>query len=511
MFSLNTRLLASYVLLLVVTLTAITLALGLLLSNQPAPPEQTYERLSALLRGLNASAELPANSDVMRQGFRQREELVINTQRLDEFSETSDVRVMSILFLRSRVLTLYDTEQHYQRNDPIRLAEYEGYNNSTLERWETAFRLHQLHGEFKDIDDSSWLFSGLALLSDNETGLMFLVAEPRPVRSLQATLVNFGRTLFVPVAQAALSGLMIAILLATLISSTITRPLRALSSAASAVAEGDLDQRVPVSGPPEVRAVAGAFNRMSTEVRNTQSAQRDFMANVSHDLKTPLTSIQGYSQAIMDGATNDPVEAAAIIHDEAERLNRMVAELSDLTRLQAGQLSMQMSSIDIGQLTTAVAQKLAVVAKNAGVTLHVTAPSLPSINGDGDRLVQVLNNLIGNAIKYTPEGGHISVVAALSGQGKQRGVEVIVRDTGVGIPEKDLPRIFERFYQVDKARGPRRGTGLGLAITHEIVLAHGGRIDVQSAQGKGAQFTVWLPSQDTTTIVRPRSDLLRSS
>lgn len=510
MFSLNTRLLASYLLLLVVTLTAISLTLGLLLANQPAPPAQTYERLSALLQGLNIRAEIPTEFNPNGPPFFRRGEPIVDEERLAEFAENSGVRVMALLLMRGRVNVLYDSDSTYQRGDRIVLSEYEDYRNATLARWEAspALPLQQIHGGFRDDDDNSnWLYSGIALVSDGNSGLLFMVTEPRPVRSLQTTLVNFGQTLFVPVAQAALIGLLIAVVLATVISRTIARPLRALSEAATAFAQGRLHARAPVSGPPEVRAVAEAFNAMSEEVRNTQQAQRDFMANVSHDLKTPLTSIQGYSQAIMDGAARDPVKAAAIIHDEAERLNRMVGELSDLARLQAGHLSMEMTSIDIGQLTANVAQKLNVVAQKAGVELRVSAPSLPSINGDGDRLVQVLNNLIGNAIKYTPRGGKVDVIARTSPQTSRRGIVVIVRDTGIGIPEKDLPRIFERFYQVDKARGPKRGTGLGLAITNEIVLAHGGHIDVQSTPGEGTQFTMWLPSSDMTTIIRSRAEL----
>jgi signal transduction histidine kinase len=297
--------------------------------------------------------------------------------------------------------------------------------------------------------------------------------------------------------QSCVIGLVVAILMAVLISRTIAKPLQATSDAASAVAEGDYNQRVPVQGPPEVRSVAEAFNRMSAEVRNAQQSQQDFMANVSHDLKTPLTSIQGYSQAIMDGAAKDPGAAAEIIHDEAGRLTRMVEELTDLARIQAGQFSLHLTAIDLGQMAKSVAQKLAVMADKKRITLEVDAPSMPPIAGDGDRLVQVMNNLIGNAIKYTRDGGSVRVIT----RADVRGVQLAVEDTGVGIAEDDLPRIFERFYQVDKARGPKRGTGLGLAITYEIVQAHGGRIVVQSKRGQGTRFTVWLPSPTAETVI----------
>ncbi len=142
-----------------------------------------------------------------------------------------------------------------------------------------------------------------------------------------------------------------------------------------------------------------------------------------------------------------------------------------------------------------------IVAREKGITLHVDAQPMPEIAGDGDRLAQVLTNLISNAIKYTPTGGDVFVSTRVS----NGGVDVIVQDTGIGIPAEELPRVFERFYQVDKARGPERGTGLGLAIVREIVQAHGGRINVASAgPGKGTTFTLWLPSPDMSTIVRSR-------
>jgi signal transduction histidine kinase len=237
---------------------------------------------------------------------------------------------------------------------------------------------------------------------------------------------------------------------------------------------------------------------MTREVQASQKVQQDFMVNVSHDLKTPLTSIQGYSQAIMDGATPDPVQSAGIIYEEATRLNRMVADITDLARLQDGQLAMNRVDLDVSQIVQAIGQRLAIVAEKKEIDLQVEADPMPHVHGDGDRLAQVITNLVSNAIKYTPRGGKVRVKTQIN----NGGVEIIVSDTGIGIPKEDLPRIFERFYQVDKARGPRRGTGLGLAITREIVQAHGGTISVTSAgKNHGSIFTVWLPSEHVNTVV----------
>jgi signal transduction histidine kinase len=327
------------------------------------------------------------------------------------------------------------------------------------------------------------------------------VADVLPPRSLPVVLQEFGNNLLRPMLQAGLVGLFIALLLAVVISRTIAYPLQALTEAASKVAEGNYAWRVKAAGTPEVRAVADAFNQMSAQVHAAQQAQQDFMANVSHDLKTPLTSIQGYSQAIMDGAAKDPAGAAQIINEEAARLNRMVNQLTDLARLQSGQFSMSMVPLDMSKLAEAIGERLAIVAQKKGITLHIQTSATPDISGDGDRLAQVLTNLVGNAINYTPSGAEVWLRTGVN----NGGVELTIQDTGVGIAPADLPRIFERFYQADKARGPKRGTGLGLAISQEIVLAHGGRITATSAgKGKGSTFTVWLPSPHVTGASRAK-------
>lgn len=493
-FSLRARLLASSLLVLAVSLSVIGAALLLLISQQPLPREASYQRLAALMQGINLR-NLIRELGPLNRGESIQTSL---TELLEDFANTREVRVMQIRVSRSSQVVLYDSANTYQANDVIVLLS-DTFTDPQLEAQVSALA-NQVYGSFSDPDGSEWLFGGIAGRVANPANIssIFLLAEPRPNLSLQSTLQSFSSALLPSILQAGAAGMIIAIVLAVMISRNIARPLQWVAQAAPEVAAGRFELRVPVSGPPEVRAVARAFNLMSEEVSATQQSQRDFLANVSHDLKTPLTSIQGYSQAIIDGTAKNPSHAAGIIYEESERLNRMVTELTDLARIQAGRLSMQASAIDMGEIAAAVGQRLAVVAHKKGVELHVEATRMPDIAGDGDRLAQVLTNLISNAIKYTPAGGHVFVKTQVDHQG----VEVIVQDTGIGILQKDLPRVFERFYQVDKSRGPDRGTGLGLAIVNEIVHAHGGRITVYSeGKNKGTTFTIWLPSPQLSTLI----------
>jgi signal transduction histidine kinase len=494
--SLRTRLLLSYLLLLAVTLTLITAATLLLSRASPAPPQPVYQQLATIFQGLNLPQLLTrVGLDAMgRPGQALRE----MQSELASFAEANEVRALIVNLQNHSVL--FDSAGIFAPGDAFAAQEDAAFSIPLYLRRLLPARFETVFGSFRDPDGTEWLFAGLVGLRQDEAGFGLLLADTRPRRSFESVAADF-RAVLQPVCQSALVGLVVAFGLAFVISRNIARSLQRLAQGAAAVAEGHYDQRIPETGPPEVRAVAEAFNHMSAEVQATQQAQQDFLANVSHDLKTPLTSIQGYAQAIMDGAARDPVQAASVIYDEAGRLNRMVVELTDLARLEAGRLSMNTTAIDMGQIAAAVGQRLSLAAREKGITLDVQAAAMPPIAGDGDRLAQVLTNLISNAIKYTPEGGQVWVKTQVN----NGGVEVSVKDTGIGIPPKDLPRIFERFYQVDRARGPERGTGLGLAISQEIVEAHGGRLTVTSpGVNQGSTFTVWLPSPHLSTVARGR-------
>jgi len=278
-----------------------------------------------------------------------------------------------------------------------------------------------------------------------------------------------------------------------LLARSITRPLGTLAAASHAIAGGDYGHQAPVTGSVEMRALAADFNYMAGQVQRAQEAQRGFLANISHDLKTPLTSIQGFSQAMLDGTIRERaafLAAAQVVNAEAQRMARLVADLVDLVRLQSGAAVVEKYPVDVGRLLEQAATGMQPQATDRHVELRVQAQTLPPIPADADRLRRAITNLLDNALRHTPPEGRVT----LSVEGLPGAVCIRVQDTGEGIPESDLPRVFERFYQVDKSRaGADHGSGLGLAIVREVVAAHGGDVRVQSRPGAGSEFAILLP------------------
>jgi two-component system OmpR family sensor kinase len=326
-----------------------------------------------------------------------------------------------------------------------------------------------------------------------------ILASPQPtIKALNL----WQDSLFLPVLSAGVVALLASAALTWLIAHWVAAPLGRMARASEAVAAGEYSQQLPLSGPEEVQSLAATFNEMVQRVKISRQAQRDFLANVSHELKTPLTSIQGFAQAILDGTMHeegDQQRAASVIYDESDRLRRLVEDLLDLARIDAGQVEFERQPIDLGALLSAVVDRLSVRTTEESVHIESRLPQLPTLIGDGDRLAQVFTNLLDNAIKNTPQDG----VVTLRGDVESGWISLHIDDTGPGIPPDELSRIFERFYQLDKSRsgGRDRGVGLGLAISREIVQAHGGRLVAQSTLGRGSRFTVQLPivrSNDTT-------------
>ena len=304
---------------------------------------------------------------------------------------------------------------------------------------------------------------------------------------------------------AGLIGFAVALITALVLWAWIYRPLGRILKGVRAVSGGDYQQRVPVSGPSEIREVARDINAMADSVQLSQRALREFLANVSHELKTPLTSIRGFSQALLDGTLDTPEErerAARVIDIESRRLLHLVGELLDLSRIESGQQAMQLADVPAAELLAHVTDVFSIRAEEDRVDLRVGEPGDAVVSADFDRIEQVLGNLLDNAFRHTPAGGRIDVGVRPARAGF---IEFSVTDSGSGIGPDELPHVFDRFYRSSyEASGT--GKGLGLAISREIVRAHGGEIRAESRLGAGATFAFTLPLANQRPAARTSSE-----
>jgi signal transduction histidine kinase len=332
------------------------------------------------------------------------------------------------------------------------------------------------------------------------------------VVSLEQSLTNAWWDTLPRLSMAALSALLVSIGIAWWLASTITRPIGQITRASEEMARGNLDPQLTLpETSDEVGRLSKAFTSMAHEVARSHRTMRDLMDNVSHDLRTPLTSISGFAGALVDGTLSGSEgarEAGRVIGEEAERMRRLVEDLLYLGRIESGDLSLQHDPVDLAELARAAQARFLFRAQESGINFEVHAPESVAILGDPHRIGQVLDNLIENAFKHTPPTGSVLVTARLeggrvSGNGSRspraRATAVLsVHNTGSYIPPEEAERVFERFYQVDKARAGSGARGLGLAIAREIVQAHGGRIDLHSTPQSGTRFSVAIPALETS-------------
>lgn len=303
----------------------------------------------------------------------------------------------------------------------------------------------------------------------------------RPARLGVADWRPFAGTLIL----SGMGGAAVAAVVSLYLARRITRPLRQLAGATRRLAEGDREVRVPVEGRDELATLASSFNEMAEQLRTARDAERAFLLSVSHELNTPLTAIRGYAEAIREEATA-PGEAADVIGREAERLERLVRDLLDLARLGQRQFSVRREPVDLAEVAREAERRYAPRAREFGVEISVEARRPAWALGDRDRVLQVVSNLVENALRCTPTGGRVAVRAGPEG--------LAVQDTGPGLAPEDLPRAFERFFLFRKYGADRPvGSGLGLAIVRELVGAMGGRVEVESEAGAGTTFRVGLP------------------
>jgi len=449
--SLRSRLWLSYAFVISVALSIVAIVLLVYIARNPLLSRQTQQQLSAV-RDLIA---------------KNPQRLTGNQETLANFSKENNVRILA--FSAAREL-LFDTNP-----DQPALP----FPRRNLLNQNTRVAL--------DENGDAWLYATSRVTG----GRVLMVAAPRP---RVPVLSIFADQFFGPIVQGWLMALLISSVLAFLLSRWVADPLEKVILAARNYPSADI-QPVPPRGPREVQDLTRAFNSMISRVDSSQKSQKDFVADVSHELKTPLTSIQGFAQALLDDTANTPEsrkQAAQIIYDESGRMHRMALDLLDLARLEGGIADLKMADVDMKALLQNIIEKFTPRAQRADVALQLkTVDNLPVLIGDGDRLAQVFTNLVDNALKFTPEGGQVTLSAENAGAE----MELSITDTGPGIPKEALPRLFDRFYQVDESRagGEEHGTGLGLAIAKEIIQAHGGRIGVRSGSGQGTAFTIHLP------------------
>lgn len=315
---------------------------------------------------------------------------------------------------------------------------------------------------------------------------------------------NFQAGVMEALIWASLAATLAALIVSWFISRRVVIPLQRITRASERIAEGHYEERVEVYGNiqrdelDELAQLALRFNQMAARLDQTENMRRQLIGDVAHELRTPLTVIKGTMEGLMDGML--PADSATYqqVHQEADRLQRLVADLQELSRVESGSVALNPQPIPVERLINAVTGKFMRLFEDKGVRLETHLPEpLPPVLGDEDRLIQVLVNLVGNALKYTPPGGQVEV-SCQPGANNRRSEPVVtfaVTDNGLGIAAEYLPHVFTRFYRVDKSRARASGgSGIGLTIAKSIVEAHGGKLWVTSeGEGKGSTFFFTLP------------------
>jgi signal transduction histidine kinase len=314
----------------------------------------------------------------------------------------------------------------------------------------------------------------------------------------ETTTQAFRSAMFQALLLSAGAATLAAVVVSLFVSTRIVTPIQRLLAASGRIASGHYAERVPAAEPDELGALAAQFNTMATALEAAERRRVALIGDVAHELRTPLATIEGYTEGLLDGVVAPGAETWALLHDEAGRLRRLVQELQELSRAEARQLPLQLRPCPPAELVDQAVRRIAPQFAEKGVTLTTDIPAdLPAVRVDADRIIQVLINLLGNALRSTPTGGSVQVRT----ERQQDAVTFHVVDTGIGIAPEHLPHLFERFYRVDKARSRALGgSGIGLTISRAIVEAHDGQIWAASnGMGQGATFSFTLPIADSAS------------
>lgn len=477
--SLRARLVASHVFVILLALALVLIMSAGFLRRYEERAE--IARLRELAEPLAVEASTFAQVDAERDRVRARlDELLVD--------QANQLNVRLLLIAADSALVIFDSDEARSLRDQ-RLSAYADAIASVTSGDRPRLDIETLRASPPGDADPLARYR-VVLAAGGQSSIVLAIAAPPnrfPLigRFLPPLMVVAGISL----AVASGAGLWL--------SRRIAAPVNRLTRAADDMASGHLEQQVAGGGADELGRLVASFNAMSHKVAETDRIQREFLATIAHELRTPLTSIQGYALALRDGVAEseqDVDRALATIGQESERMASLIRQLLDLARLESGQARLTMAPLAVEPLLARVAERFALDAEQQGIALAADAPLDLRITGDEERLVQILSNLVGNALHHTPAGGRISLtgapVASADGATAPR-VRVTVDDTGAGIPPERLTTIFNRF---ERGEGPGDGFGLGLAIVKELVQLHGGSISVQSRLGAGTAFSIDLPS-----------------
>ncbi len=464
--SLKLRLFATFTLIIVLCLGLIALSVTIILQSQrdrlamerlEATAMPIFTQVKSLIRGQVTLTELLSN--------------------LEEQAQSNNVYIIFGDSDGNIVRQITPGQNRFQR--PIELPAGELPHDIT----------QLTKGKFVNTKGQTFIYSAYPLtkLANQQTTHLDTLILAVPRTGAIAVIAE----LFTPFLLAGLIALVVSLIIAIFLARSIYHPINGIRIAAEKLAQGQYDQKIPLAGPKEIKELAASFNQMAGQIKRSQQQLRHFVADASHQLKSPLTSIHGFAQALLDGTASDDTakqRAATIISDESRRMKRQVDELLELARMQAGQLKMEREQVNVNELLEHCREVFEVQAEEKKVTVKIEAEPPIHVLGDFDRLEQAFSNILDNAIKNSPTNSEVKII---SRNLRPDSIEVRIIDNGPGIPPEQLPYLFERFHQADSLRS---GFGLGLAIAKEIFLAHGGTIDVKSEPGEGTEFILKLPA-----------------
>lgn len=339
---------------------------------------------------------------------------------------------------------------------------------------------------------TAWLVTQVVVPDRVQAALLSLEAADSTGTAAALVLREFRRSILLMVAVAGVGALVAGMVTSVLLAREILRPLNQIAASSQRIARGHYDERIPVQPSDELATVATNFNQMAEALQQVEAQRVLLIGNVSHELRTPLTGLNGYLEGLIDGLFPDDVETYALMAQEVRRLRRLVDDLQDLSRVEAGQIALHLAAFDVISLVQRVVAQLQPQAEAECLRIDVLHPQRALlVQADADRVAQVLLNLVGNAIRYTPQDGCITVqVTAVPPN-----AHISVQDDGIGIPADALPYLFERFYRVDASRARHSGgSGIGLTISRHLVWAMGGELTaVSPGPNRGSTFTFTLP------------------